>query len=137
MQLYNTLSAEEPSWLMTRKQRLTLSFYAYAQIKTLFRNDLFLAWNPLEVLGRIYVANGESTPNCPFLLIILRFQGQYWSICFHERNPIEYCNRARRSFLLKLTIKVRDKIVADGLVDKTFDVTNIGIHLKAKNSTNY
>jgi UPF0176 protein len=33
---------------------------------------------------------------------------------------------------LKLTIKVRDKIVADGLVDKTFDVTNIGIHLKAK-----
>jgi predicted sulfurtransferase len=32
---------------------------------------------------------------------------------------------------LKLTIKVRDKIVADGLEDKTFDVTNIGIHLKA------
>jgi predicted sulfurtransferase len=72
----------------------------------------------------------ESTPNCPFLLIIST--GQYWSICFHERNPIEYCNRARRSFLLKLTIKVRDKIVADGLVDKTFDVTNIGIHLKAE-----
>jgi UPF0176 protein len=48
------------------------------------------------------------------------------------KGPIEYCNRARRSFLLKLTIKVRDKIVADGLVDKTFDVTNIGIHLKAK-----
>jgi UPF0176 protein len=36
-----------------------LSFYAYAQIQdpTQFRNDLFLAWNPLEVLGRIYVAN--------------------------------------------------------------------------------
>jgi UPF0176 protein len=33
---------------------------------------------------------------------------------------------------LKLTVKVRDKIVADGLVDETFDVTNIGIHLKAK-----
>jgi UPF0176 protein len=47
------------------------------------------------------------------------------------KGMIEYCNRARRSFLLKLTIKVRDKIVADGL-DKTFDVTNIGIHLKAK-----
>jgi UPF0176 protein len=29
------------------KQRLTLSFYAYAQIQTTqFRNDLFLAWNP-------------------------------------------------------------------------------------------
>jgi UPF0176 protein len=32
---------------------------------------------------------------------------------------------------LKLTIKVRDKIVADGLNDATFDVTNIGVHLKA------
>jgi UPF0176 protein len=31
-----------------------------------------------------------------------------------------------------LTIKVRDKIVADGLNDETFDVTNIGVHLKAK-----
>jgi hypothetical protein len=29
-------------------------------------------------------------------------------------------------------IKVRDKIVADGLNDETFDVTNIGVHLKAK-----
>jgi UPF0176 protein len=26
----------------------------------------------------------------------------------------------------KLTVKVRDKIVADGLNDETFDVTNIG-----------
>ncbi|NUM57206.1 MAG: EscU/YscU/HrcU family type III secretion system export apparatus switch protein [Bdellovibrionaceae bacterium] len=33
---------------------------------------------------------------------------------------------------LKLTIKVRHKIVADGLDDSTFDVTNKGIHLKAK-----
>ncbi|MCB0442979.1 MAG: rhodanese-related sulfurtransferase, partial [Flavobacterium sp.] len=33
---------------------------------------------------------------------------------------------------LKLTIKVRHKIVADGLDDSSFDVTNKGIHLKAK-----
>jgi UPF0176 protein len=61
MQLYNTLSAEERSILIDEagKQRLTLSFYAYAQIQnpTQFRNELFLAWNPLEALGRIYVAN--------------------------------------------------------------------------------
>jgi UPF0176 protein len=73
MQLYNTLSAEERAIMIddSGKQRLTLSFYAYAQIQdpTQFRNDLFLAWNPLEVLGRIYVAN-EGINNCPFLLII-------------------------------------------------------------------
>jgi UPF0176 protein len=48
MQLYNM--AEERAIMIddSGKQRLTLSFYAYAQIKTLqFRNDLFLAWNPL------------------------------------------------------------------------------------------
>jgi len=36
-----------------------------------------------------------------------------------------------KSFL-KLTIKVREKIVADGLDDKSFDVTNIGDHLNAE-----
>ena len=61
MQLYNTLSAEERAIMIddAGKQRLTLSFYAYAQLPnpTQFRNELFLAWNSLEVLGRIYVAN--------------------------------------------------------------------------------
>jgi UPF0176 protein len=33
---------------------------------------------------------------------------------------------------LKLTVKVRHKIVADGLNDATFDVTNKGVHLNAK-----
>ena len=37
---------------------------------------------------------------------------------------------------LKLTIKVRPKIVADGLNDETFDVTNKGIHLKAQEFNN-
>jgi UPF0176 protein len=59
MQLYNTLSAEERAKLIDQAgQRLTLSFYAYAKIEnpTQFRNDLFLKWNKLDALGRIYVA---------------------------------------------------------------------------------
>jgi UPF0176 protein len=46
MQLYNTLSAEERAVMIddAGKQRLTLSFYAYAQIQDQFRNDLFRAW---------------------------------------------------------------------------------------------
>jgi UPF0176 protein len=35
--------------------------------------------------------------------------------------------------LLKLTVKVRDKIVADGLNDETFDVTNIELEVKEFN----
>jgi UPF0176 protein len=50
MQLYNTLSAEERAIMIddAGKQRLTLSFYAYANSDpTQFRNDLFRAWDPL------------------------------------------------------------------------------------------
>ena len=61
MQLYNTLSAEERAELISQagKQRLTLSFYAYAKIQDpqQFRDELFLAWNALDALGRTYVAH--------------------------------------------------------------------------------
>ena len=60
MQLYNTLSAEERAQLIDEagKQRLTLSFYAYAKIENpkKFRDDLFIEWNKLDALGRTYVA---------------------------------------------------------------------------------
>lgn len=65
MQLYNKLSANERAEIIESagKDRLTLSFYQYAQIgnPTLFRDHLFLILNPLEVLGRIYVANEDRT----------------------------------------------------------------------------
>ena len=137
MQLYNTLSAEERAVMIddAGKQRLTLSFYAYAQIKnpTQFRNELFLAWNPLEILGRIYVA--QEGINAQLSLPADNFYAFKQTI-----EKYDFMNGIRLNIaveqddhsFLKLTIKVRDKIVADGLVDETFDVTNIGIHLKAK-----
>src|SRR5690606_11029084 len=61
MQLYNTLSAKERAALLARagKDRLTISFYAYAKIGNpeRFRNHMFIVWNDLDVLGRIYVAH--------------------------------------------------------------------------------
>jgi UPF0176 protein len=137
MQLYNTLSAEERAIMIddAGKQRLTLSFYAYAQIQdpTQFRNDLFLAWNPLEVLGRIYVANEGinaqlSLPADNFYA----FKDSIEVYSFMKGIRLNIAVEHDDHSFLKLTVKVRDKIVADGLVDETFDVTNIGIHLKAK-----
>lgn len=137
MQLYNTLSADERAELIDKagKQRLTLSFYAYAKIENpkAFRDALFIAWNPLDVLGRIYVATEG-----------INAQLSLPADCFYEfKNRIEKYDFMREMRLniavehddfsfLKLTIKVRNKIVADGLNDEGFDVTNIGIHLKAK-----
>ncbi|HLW39537.1 MAG TPA: rhodanese-related sulfurtransferase [Brumimicrobium sp.] len=137
MQLYNTLSAEERAQLIDEsgKERLTLSFYAYAKINDpkKFRDDLFIAWNPLEVLGRIYVA--EEGINAQLSLPADNFYAFKDTIEVYEFMRGIRLNIAREhddhSFL-KLTIKVRKKIVADGLNDNTFDVTNKGIHLKAK-----
>lgn len=136
MQLYNTLSAEERAALIDEagKQRLTLSFYAYAHIEDpkKFRDDLFLAWNPLEVLGRIYVAkegiNAQlSLPADHFY----EFRDTLEVYDFMQGIRLNVAVEQDDHSFLKLTIKVRDKIVADGLNDETFDVTNKGIHLKA------
>ena len=61
MQLYNKLSAIERAELIDKagKERLTISFYQYYHIKNpqVFRDHLFLEWDKLDVLGRIYVSD--------------------------------------------------------------------------------
>ena len=137
MQLYNTLSAEERARLIDEadKERLTLSFYAYAKIENpkKFRDDLFIAWNALDALGRIYVAhegiNAQmSVPADQFEAFRETLEAYDFMKGIRLNVAVEQDNHS----FLKLTIKVRNKIVADGLNDETFDVTNKGIHLKAQ-----
>ena len=137
MQLYNTLSAEERARLIDEagQERLTLSFYAYAKIEDpkKFRDDLFIAWNALDALGRIYVAtegiNAQmSVPAENFEAFRDTLEVYDFMKGIRLNVAVEQDNHS----FLKLTIKVRNKIVADGLNDETFDVTNKGIHLKAQ-----
>ncbi|MCU7614216.1 rhodanese-related sulfurtransferase [Chryseobacterium sp. GMJ5] len=137
MQLYNTLSAEERARLIDEagKQRLTLSFYAYAKIEDpkKFRNELFIAWNALDALGRIYVAhegiNAQmSVPADQFETFRNTLEAYDFMKGIRLNVAVEHDDHS----FLKLTIKVRHKIVADGLNDETFDVTDKGIHLKAQ-----
>ncbi|MEB3801351.1 rhodanese-related sulfurtransferase [Flavobacterium columnare] len=136
MQLYNTLSAEERAELIDQagKQRLTISFYQYAHITDpkQFRNDLFLAWDKLEALGRVYVAtegiNAQmSVPAENFEA----FRDTLEAYDFMKGIRINVAVEHDDHSFLKLTVKVRHKIVADGLNDATFDVTNKGVHLEA------
>lgn len=137
MQLYNTLSAEERAALIDEagKQRLTLSFYAYAKIEDpkKFRDDLFIAWNELDALGRTYVAkegiNAQMSVPAENLEAFRETLERY---DFMKDIRLNVAVEQDDHSFLKLTVKVRDKIVADGLDDDTFDVTNIGVHLKAK-----
>ena len=137
MQLYNKLSSEERSKLIdaSKNIRITLSFYKYGKINdpVKFRNRLFMEWNQLDVLGRIYVANEGinaqlSIPSKNFL----RFEKFLNSINILKNLRLNIAVEQDNKSFLKLTIKVRDKIVADGLKDSSFDVTNKGIHLSAK-----
>ncbi len=136
MQLYNTLSAEERAELIDQagKQRLTLSFYAYAKIENpqQFRDDLFIAWNALDALGRTYVAKeGINAQMSVPAENIEAFRETLQAYDFMRETRLNVAVEQDDHSFLKLTIKVRDKIVADGLNDETFDVTNIGVHLKA------
>ena len=137
MQLYNTLSAKEREALIEEagKDRLTISFYKYARIGNpqILRNHLFLAWDQMEVLGRIYVAhegiNAQlSVPADNFN----SFKEHLDSITFLENVRLNIAIEQDNKSFLKLKVKVRDKIVADGLNDDTFDVTNKGIHVGAE-----
>jgi UPF0176 protein len=137
MQLYNTLSAKERAALILEagQERLTISFYTYAHIgnTSLFRNHLFIHWNELDVLGRIYVAhegiNAQlSVPAENFEA----FKKHLDSISFLENVRLNIAIEQDNLSFLKLKVKVRHKIVADGLNDETFDVTNKGIHVDAE-----
>ncbi|QJP33743.1 rhodanese-related sulfurtransferase [Nonlabens sp. Ci31] len=136
MQLYNKLSAEERRALIRQagKERLTISFYQYHQIyhQQIFRDHLFLHWHPMDVLGRIYIAqegiNAQlSIPGDRFE----EFKTFLDGIDFLKNVRINIAREQDNESFLKLKVKVRDKIVADGLEDDSFDVTDIGTHVDA------
>ena len=137
MQLYNKLSAQERAEMLevAGTERLTLSFYQYAHIGNpqLFRDHLFLSWNALEVLGRIYVAkegiNAQLSVPAPHFEA---FKKHLDSIDFLQGIRLNIAIEQDLKSFLKLTIKVREKIVADGLEDASFDVTQKGKHVNAE-----
>ena len=137
MQLYNKLSAKERAALIedAGTERITISFYQYANIGNpqILRDHLFITWNALDVLGRIYVAtegiNAQLSIAAPNFNT---FKEHLDSISFLKDIRLNVAREQDNMSFLKLKVKVRRKIVADGLDDNTFDVTNKGIHVDAK-----
>jgi len=136
-QLRNLLSREdlERRIAADSRPRTTLSFYQYAHIDQPgeFRNRIYADWEPLGVLGRVYVAregiNGQiSVPTEQ----LNAFREALYAIPFLSGIRLNIAIEAEEKSFLKLTIKVRKKIVADGLDDSSFDVTQRGRHLDAQ-----
>jgi UPF0176 protein len=123
-----------------KRPRQTVSFYRYVKIvdPEAFRLQLLKKWSELECLGRIYVAKEGINAQMnvlkdrweefdAFVQSLPELTGVPYKIAVEESAP---------SFF-KLTIKVRDKIVADGLDDSSFDVTDTGQYLSAKDMNEY
>lgn len=136
MQLYNNLSAEERAALIDEagQERLTISFYKYYHIPNpdILQKHLYFAWEEMDVLGRIYIAtegiNAQLSIPAPNFN---RFKEHLDDIDFLNGIRLNIAIEQDNKSFLKLKVKVRPKIVADGLDDNTFDVTDIGVHLKA------
>ncbi|MGB3590268.1 MAG: rhodanese-related sulfurtransferase [Nonlabens sp.] len=137
MQLYNKLSAEERRILIREagKDRLTISFYQYYHIQnpTEFRDYLFVNFDKLDILGRIYIATEGINAQLSLPADRMNaFKAFLDNIDFLKEVRINVAREQDNESFLKLRIKVRNKIVADGLDDATFDVTDKGQHVDAQ-----
>jgi len=112
--------------------RRTVSFYTYTHIAhpRALRDELFRAWSVLGVLGRIYLAAEGINAQCSvpekhwdmFVQHVHSFSG-------FKHVPFKIAVEEPRFSFIKLCIKVRKQIVADGLTADDYDLSNIGTHL--------
>tara|TARA_X000000368_G_scaffold77363_1_gene57716 strand:- start:653 stop:1681 length:1029 start_codon:yes stop_codon:yes gene_type:complete len=136
MDLYNKLSKKDRIKLIEKagEKRFTLSFYKYELIKNLeiFRNFLFVQFNSIDVLGRIYIANEgiNAQLSLPAKNIYL-LKKILDEISFLKNVRLNIAIEHDNESFLKLKIKIRDKIVADGLGNDEYDLKNNGIHVNA------
>ena len=137
MKLHNTINGEQLKEKIKsgNESRTTISFYKYAKIANphLFRDHLFYHWDNLRVLGRIYVAKeGINAQLSVPKELLTEFKLALDSISFLENVRLNYAVDDDGKSFFKLTIKVKNKIVADGLNDDLFDVSKPGNYLKVE-----
>jgi len=137
--LVNKLSREELQAKLDAEtfNRTTVSFYKYVIIEhpQELRDALFAQWSHWDCLGRIYVSREgiNAQMNVP---------EHHWDAFYAYIHGIEYfhdvpfklavTDKTEGKSFLKLVVKVREQIVADGLQPEDYDVTDVGAHLTAK-----
>ena len=136
-QLHNRISRKELKELILNDPtpRTTISFYCYFKIEepSEFRNILYSRLKELGIMGRIYLAHeginaqvSVPTENIEAFRSFLYF--------FEPLNGVRLnvaVDDGGKSFYV-LDIKVRNKIVADGITDPGFDMANKGRYVNAE-----
>jgi UPF0176 protein len=137
MKLHNAVNKKELKQKLELNpvHRKTVSFYKYHPLPNpqIFRDHLYLLLEPVGVLGRIYVASEGINAQISVPL-------ENWALFISKTNEITFLEGNRLNLAVEdnpvsfvvLKVKLRNKIVADGLDDQTFNPSDTGIHLKAK-----
>lgn len=134
-------SEQRQSILTDTRPRTTLSFYRYVAIADpeAFRMQLLSAWTRFGCLGRIYVA--REGINAQMNVLTEQWEAfDAWTQAVPELAGVPYKIAVEEGpvpSFYKLTIKVRPKIVADGLDDTSFDPSNTGEYLTARELNEY
>lgn len=116
-------------------QRTTVSFYRYVNISDpkALRDELFAQWTALNCFGRIYVAhegiNAQmSVPKENWNA----FVNQLYSDARFKDVPFKIAVDGNGKSFYKLVVKVREKVVADGINDPDFNPADTGTYLDAE-----
>lgn len=116
-------------------KRITISFYRYVKIEEpgKLRDELFKSWSALGCFGRIYLAhegiNAQmSVPGHNWEA----FKEDLYSDARFADVPFKFAVDDNGKSFYKLGIKVRDKVVADGIDDPGFDPSDTGTYLNAQ-----
>jgi UPF0176 protein len=134
--LHNRISQKElkQRMLQETEPRTTISFYQYFPIADpqVFRDTLFKALYDLKVFGRIYVANEGI--NAQISVPASNFEAlKFYLYSIEPLNGIRLniaVDDDGKSFWV-LKIKVREKIVADGITDPNFSMEVKGKYVNA------
>jgi len=122
--------------LAETEPRITLSFYKYFRLPEpqAFRDTLYRSMTALDVFGRVYIA-GEGI-NAQISVPQSRFAG--FKAALYAAHPALDGLRLNvaldddgKSFWV-LRMKVRARIVADGIDDPSFDPSDVGHYLSAE-----
>ncbi|PWE00703.1 oxygen-dependent tRNA uridine(34) hydroxylase TrhO [Marinilabilia rubra] len=134
MFLHNRLGPSELKARLSAEkfQRCTVSFYRYVKIENPqeLRDELYLYWDHMQCYGRVYIAHeGINAQMSVPEHFADDFITHLETVPGMKNMPMKWAVEDDGLSFLKLVVKVRPKIVADGLKDEVFDVTNVGTRL--------
>ncbi|TDQ26916.1 UPF0176 protein [Raoultella sp. BIGb0149] len=135
--LHNRISNEtlKAQMLAESEPRTTISFYKYFTIvdPKATRDALWIALTKLNVFGRIYLAhegiNAQISVPQSRVEALREYLYAFNPALEGLRMNVALDDDGKSFWVLRL--KVRDRIVADGIDDETFDASDVGDYLKA------